>query len=132
VEAGRGFCGHATADVLVPCLNLIAGFLDRVRIELRLQGQLQGLGLKPGLVQQLLMQRSTSNAELNELRLDLSSMKQVRHATSVWVCGGLSHSCLDSSCSQLQGLWQLTFFGCVETNLRDRIGLWCQADSYHG
>lgn len=53
-----------------------AGFLDRLRIELRLQGQLQGLGLKPGLVQQLLKQRSTSNAEVNELRLDLSPMKQ--------------------------------------------------------
>jgi hypothetical protein len=54
-----------------------AGFLDRVRIELRLQGQLQGLGLKPGLVQQLLKQRATSNAEVNELRMDLSPMKQV-------------------------------------------------------
>jgi hypothetical protein len=50
--------------------------LDRLRIELRLQGQLQGLDLKPGLVQQLLKQRSTSNAEVNELRLDLSPMKQ--------------------------------------------------------
>lgn len=54
-----------------------AGFLDRLRIELRLQGQLQGLGLKPGLVQQLLKQRATSNAEVNDLRLDLSPMKQV-------------------------------------------------------
>lgn len=54
-----------------------AGFLDRVRIELRLQGQLQGLGLKPGLVQELLKQRATSNAEVNELRMDLSPMKQV-------------------------------------------------------
>jgi hypothetical protein len=57
-------------------LLLVAGFLDRLRIELRLQGQLQGLELKPGLVQQLLKQRSTSNAEVNELRLDLSPMKQ--------------------------------------------------------
>lgn len=54
-----------------------AGFLDRLRIELRLQGQLQSLGLKPGLVQQLLKTRATSNAEVNELRLDLSPMKQV-------------------------------------------------------
>jgi hypothetical protein len=53
------------------------GFLDRLRIELRLQGQLQGLGLKPGLVQQLLKQRATSNAEVEDLRLDLSPMKQV-------------------------------------------------------
>jgi hypothetical protein len=56
---------------------LPAGFLDRLRIELRLQGQLQSLGLKPGLVQQLLKTRATSNAEVNELRLDLSPMKQV-------------------------------------------------------
>ncbi len=58
------------------CAVSAAGFLDRLRIELRLQGQLQGLGLKPGLVQQLLKQRSSSNAELNELRMDLSPMKQ--------------------------------------------------------
>jgi hypothetical protein len=58
-------------------LRVPAGFLDRLRIELRLQGQLQSLGLKPGLVQQLLKQRATGNAEVNELRLDLSPMKQV-------------------------------------------------------
>lgn len=78
-----------TSNTLVACAGhkltqchwcaACAGFLDRLRIELRLQGQLQGLGFKPGLVQQLLKQRATSNAEVNELRLDLSPMKQVGH-----------------------------------------------------
>jgi hypothetical protein len=77
------------------------GFLDRIRIELRLQGQLQAaLGQGPGFVQQLLQQRAASTGELGELRLDLAPMKQVRGCC--WcgsrrdVCGirwtpGLSH-----------------------------------------
>ncbi|KAF8062716.1 hypothetical protein HT031_004046 [Scenedesmus sp. PABB004] len=53
-------------------------FIDRLRIELRLQGQLQGLGLTPGLVQKLLQTRLDQNPDgLAELRLDLSPMKQV-------------------------------------------------------
>lgn len=56
-----------------------AGFLDRLRIELRLQGQLQGLGLDKGLVNKLLETRIDDNADgLNDLRLDLSPMRQVR------------------------------------------------------
>lgn len=57
------------------------GFLERLRIELRLQGQLQSLGLSPGMVQQLLVQRSLGAADSpQELRLDLAPMKQVRRA----------------------------------------------------
>eukprot|EP00878_Enallax_costatus_P030698 GHUV01033475.1.p1 GENE.GHUV01033475.1~~GHUV01033475.1.p1 ORF type:complete len:1023 (+),score=330.57 GHUV01033475.1:219-3287(+) len=53
-------------------------FLDRLRIELRLSGQLQGLGLDKGLVNKLLETRVDDNADgLNELRLDLSPMRQV-------------------------------------------------------
>jgi len=59
----------------------IPGFIDRLRIELRLQGQLQGLDLKTGLVQQLLAQRTEDNADsLGNLRLDLSPMRQVQNA----------------------------------------------------
>lgn len=57
-----------------------AGFLDRLRIELRLQGQLQGLGLGAGTVQKLLETRLDDNSDgLGDLRLDLSPMKQVQH-----------------------------------------------------
>uniref|UniRef100_A0A383VGR8 UDP-glucose:glycoprotein glucosyltransferase n=1 Tax=Tetradesmus obliquus TaxID=3088 RepID=A0A383VGR8_TETOB len=53
-------------------------FLDRLRIELRLQGQLQGLGLAPGTVQRLLETRLDHDPNgLADLRLDLSPMKHV-------------------------------------------------------
>eukprot|EP00879_Flechtneria_rotunda_P023383 GHRR01024733.1.p1 GENE.GHRR01024733.1~~GHRR01024733.1.p1 ORF type:complete len:589 (+),score=221.40 GHRR01024733.1:171-1937(+) len=53
-------------------------FLDRLRIELRLQGQLQSLGIGPGLVRQLLETRADDNEDgLEQLRLDLTPMKQV-------------------------------------------------------
>jgi hypothetical protein len=56
----------------------IAAFLDRLRIELRLQGQLQGLGLGPGTVQRLLETRLDHDPNgLSDLRLDLSPMKHV-------------------------------------------------------
>jgi hypothetical protein len=61
-----------------PLSTLPSGFLDRLRIELRLQGQLQtSLGLGPGLVQKLLQQRSAGTSEVGELRLDLAPLKQV-------------------------------------------------------
>lgn len=59
-------------------MHIFSGFLDRLRIELRLSGQLQGLGIDKGLVSKLLETRVDDNADgLNELRLDLSPMRQV-------------------------------------------------------
>lgn len=100
-----------------------SGFLDRLRIELRLQGQLQGLDLKPGLVQQLLKQRSTANAEVNELRLDLAPMKQVSglacvrptctdrssqpSCTPVVLQMSFNRRCVPCVCFSLQGSWLL-------------------------
>lgn len=74
-----------------PCCSLLsfppfallvcAAFLDRLRIELRLQGQLQGLGLGPGTVQRLLETRLDHDpSALSDLRLDLSPMKHVSDA----------------------------------------------------
>lgn len=73
------------------CAAVFAGFLDRLRIELRLQGQLQALGLKAGTVQKLLETRLNDNTDgLQDLRLDLSPMRQVglcfavcRHASAM-------------------------------------------------
>lgn len=71
---------HASSSANLCVVLCAAGFLDRLRIELRLQGQLQGLGLSAGTVQKLLETRLDDNSDgLGDLRLDLSPMKQVQY-----------------------------------------------------
>lgn len=75
---------HGLTPALCCVLACAAAFLDRLRIELRLQGQLQQLGLGPGAVQRLLETRIDHDPNaLSDLRLDLSPMKHVSWGRAV-------------------------------------------------
>jgi Thioredoxin-like domain len=105
------------------CLSCRPGFLDRLRIELRLQGVLQGLGLTSAVTGALLDTRADDQSDsLAELRLDLAPLKKVGSSTAVqqysstarWYClrccsGPLDLSAMGSLLLQLPSflLWRI-------------------------